>query len=460
MSDTITAIATPLGEGGIGVVRIGGDDALKIMRSVFKECPEDVVPRHVYFGHAVNSDGEIIDEAVFLYMKGPASYTGEDMVEVQAHGSNVSLRNIVRAAIEQGARMAEPGEFTKLAFLNGKLDLSQAEAVIDIIKARTDMTLEIAEKQKEGRLSETIESIRDSLVDILAQMAVNIDYPDEDIEEAEYEEHIDSLRWTLNSVEELISTASIGRIAREGIKIAIVGKPNVGKSSLMNAILGEGRVIVTDIPGTTRDTVEESANIDGVPVVLIDTAGIRDTDDTIEQIGIKRTERAIASSDMIMLVIDGSRDLEDEDDEIISYVKHIDGERILVVINKDDLGDNVDEQDIQDKIPGCSVLRTSLVDGNAVNAAAKVSSVISNKFDFKNIMRTESQIITSERQLSLLKKAASDIEEAINQLDSGEAIELAEINVHSAYDNLGEIIGESAGDEILDTVFSKFCLGK
>lgn len=460
MGDTITAIATPLGEGGIGVVRIGGDNALSIMRRIYKQCPENIEPRHAYFGHAISSDGEIIDEAVFLYMKGPASYTGEDMVEIQAHGSNVSLRNIVRTAIEHGARMAEPGEFTKLAFLNGKLDLSQAEAVIDIIKARTDMTLEIAEKQKEGRLSETIEEIRESLVDILAQMAVNIDYPDEDIEETEYEDHIDSLRWTINSIDELIDTASIGRIAREGIKIAIVGKPNVGKSSLMNAILGEGRVIVTDIPGTTRDTVEESANIDGVPIVLIDTAGIRDTDDRIEQIGIKRTERAIASSDMIMLVIDGSRDLEDEDDEIIRYVKHIDGDRILVVINKEDLGDSVDDRIIESKIPGCTIIRTSLVDGNAVQAAKKVSSVISEKFDFGNLMNTESHIITSERQLSLLKKAASELEEAVDQLSEGEAIEVAEINVHEAYDRLGEIIGETAGDEILDTVFSKFCLGK
>ena len=460
MGDTITAIATPLGEGGIGVVRIGGDNALSIMRMIYKQCPKNIEPRHAYFGHAISSDGEIIDEAVFLYMKGPASYTGEDMVEIQAHGSNVSLRNIVRTAIEHGARMAEPGEFTKLAFLNGKLDLSQAEAVIDIIKARTDMTLEIAEKQKEGRLSETIEEIRESLVDILAQMAVNIDYPDEDIEETEYEDHIDSLRWTINSIDELIDTASIGRIAREGIKIAIVGKPNVGKSSLMNAILGEGRVIVTDIPGTTRDTVEESANIDGVPIVLIDTAGIRDTDDRIEQIGIKRTERAIASSDMIMLVIDGSRDLEDEDDEIIRYVKHIDGDRILVVINKEDLGDSVDDRIIESKIPGCTIIRTSLVDGNAVKAAKKVSSVISEKFDFGNLMNTESHIITSERQLSLLKKAASELEEAVDQLSEGEAIEVAEINVHEAYDRLGEIIGEAAGDEILDTVFSKFCLGK
>lgn len=460
MSDTITAIATPLGEGGIGVVRIGGDDSLAIMKKLFKECPENVEPRHAYFGHVVKEDGEIIDEAVFIYMKGPASYTGEDMVEIQAHGSNVSLRHIVREAINRGARMAEPGEFTKLAFLNGKLDLSQAEAVIDIIKARTDMTLDIAEKQKEGRLSENIESIRETLLDVLAKMAVNIDYPDEDIEEIEYSEHVNDLRWVQGSIEELIDTAAIGKIAREGIKVAIVGKPNVGKSSLMNAILGEGRVIVTDIPGTTRDTVEESANINGVPIVLTDTAGIRDTDDQIERIGIKKTEKAIATADMIMLVIDGSSDLEDEDDEILRYIEHISGDRILVVINKEDLGHSVDEEYINNKIPGADIIKTSLIGENAIKAANMVSSVISKKFDIANIMNTESDIITSERQLAALKSADDDIDTAISILESGDAVEIAEVHAHSAYDTLGEIIGDAASDDVLDAVFSKFCLGK
>lgn len=460
MSDTITAIATPLGEGGIGIVRIGGDEALSIMRKLFMECPENIKPRYTYFGHVINKDKEIIDEAVFIYMKAPASYTGEDMVEIQAHGSNVSLKQIVRAAIDNGARMAEPGEFTKLAFLNGKLDLSQAEAVIDIIKARTDMTLEIAERQKEGRLSDTIEGIREELLDMLAKMAVNIDYPDEDIEETEYDEHIEIMKNVLSDINDLIDTASIGRIAREGIKIAIVGKPNVGKSSIMNAILGEGRVIVTDIPGTTRDTVEESANIDGVPIVLIDTAGIRDTDDKIEQIGIKRTERAIASADLIMLVIDGSKDLEDEDDVILNYVKHINGERIIAVINKEDLGISIDDEKINNMLPCVSIIRTSLIGENAIIAAKKVSSVIAEKLDLKNLISTDSDIITSERQLAALKSAGDDIDTAISLLENGAEIEMAENHAHYAYDTLGEIIGETASDEILDTVFSKFCLGK
>ena len=226
MSDTITAIATPLGEGGIGVVRIGGDESFFIMKKMFKECPENIKPRHTYFGHVINIDGEVIDEAVFIYMKGPASYTGEDMVEIQAHGSNVSLKQIVRTAIDHGARMAEPGEFTKLAFLNGKIDLSQAEAVIDIIKARTDMTLDIAEKQKEGRLSETIESIRETLLDVLAKMAVNIDYPDEDIEETQYDDHITDLRWVQSSVEDLKKIAE-NQVKKQMVLDEIIKRENI-----------------------------------------------------------------------------------------------------------------------------------------------------------------------------------------------------------------------------------------
>ena len=305
MADTIAAISTAPGEGGIGIVRVSGPASEGIMRSLMKECPSDIEPRHAYFGKVVRDSSdpgsEVIDEAVFLYMKSPASYTGEDMLEIQGHGSNVSLKNILSAVLELdgrlthagetgeeafAVRMADPGEFTKLAFLNGKMDLSQAEAVIDIIKAKSDLSLEIAEGQRAGRLSEAIKGIRSELLDVLAGMAVDIDYPDEDYDEGDsgaYREIISQLRWILSEVEELLSTASIGRIAREGVRAVIEGKPNAGKSSLMNAILGEGRVIVTDVPGTTRDTVEESASLGGVPIVLIDTAGLRESDDKVEK---------------------------------------------------------------------------------------------------------------------------------------------------------------------------------
>lgn len=463
MAETIAAISTALGEGGIGIVRVSGPACLDVMHTMMKDCPQDIEPRHAYFGKILGLDSEIIDEGIFLFMKGPNSYTGEDMLEIQAHGSNVSLKEILRAAVNgeyDGMRMAEPGEFTKLAFLNGKMDLSQAEAVIDIIKARTDMSLEIAEGQRDGRLSNEIEEIRENLLDILANMAANIDYPDEDIDEVQNDELGNQLRWVLNDVYNLLDTVSIGRIARDGIRIAIVGKPNVGKSSLMNAILGEGRVIVTDVPGTTRDTVEENANLGGIPIVLVDTAGLRETDDKVEKIGIERTEKAIAAADMVMLVIDGSREIEDTDDEIFRYILKMNGEKILVVINKTDLGTVVDEMAVSRLIEGCHVISTSLVGSSAIDAAKDVTKTIGEMFELGEINTKESNIITNERHVKLLKKASRNLDEAISMIQNGEPLEVVELNARYAYDDLGKIIGEEVGEDVIDAVFSKFCLGK
>ncbi len=460
MSDTITAISTAPGEAGIGIVRISGDKSLDIMKTLFVECPEEVRARHAYFGHVKDKDGSIIDEAIFILMKGPNSYTGEDMLEIQAHGSNVALRDILRESIRAGARMAEAGEFTKLAFLNGKMDLSQAEAVIDIIKAKTDLTLGIAESQKEGRLSQAVSSIRLSLLDILAQMAVNIDYPDEDIEQETYEAYITDLRIALADVNDILRTSTVGRIAREGIRVAIIGKPNVGKSSLMNALLGEGRVIVTDIPGTTRDTVEESANIDGIPMVLIDTAGIRETDDTVERIGIDRTRDALHESEMAVLVIDGSKALDEEDEAVINLLSYSGKDRVLVVLNKSDQGAVVDADSIRAKLPNAKIITTTLVGLGALEGSSLVADAISEIYNIKGINVRESTIVTSERHIAALEAAADNLEQSIYLLEDGEALEITELNVHYAYDELGTIIGEAVGDEILDTVFSKFCLGK
>ncbi|NLX75677.1 MAG: tRNA uridine-5-carboxymethylaminomethyl(34) synthesis GTPase MnmE [Synergistaceae bacterium] len=462
MSETIAAISTAPGEGGIGIVRVSGESSKEIMSRVMDNFPDNVKPRNAYFGK-VTDGKEIIDEAIFIYMESPSSYTGEDMLEIQAHGSNVSLKKILRAVLNCGAygiRIAEPGEFTKIAFLNGKMDLSQAEAVIDIIKAKTDLSLEIAESQIEGRLGNSIRKMRENLLDILAKMAVNIDYPDEDIDQVVNDEFVNQIRWVLLDVDELLDTASIGRIAREGIKIAIVGKPNVGKSSLMNALLGEGRVIVTDIPGTTRDTVEESVSLGGIPIVLIDTAGIRDTDDRVEKKGIEKTEQAIASADMVMLVIDRSSDLEDEDNRIIKFVEKMNGEKILVVLNKSDLGESIDEDTIKKKISGVTVVTTALTEKKSLEAALKVSEAVGKMFGIGNINPSESNIVTNERQIQMLKNASMNLSDAITMLQNGESIEIAELSVHYAYDSLGKIIGEEAGEEILNTVFSKFCLGK
>lgn len=468
MADTIAAISTAPGEGGIGIVRVSGPSSRDIMKRVMENCPEKVEPRHAYLGNAVGDSGnpaaEVIDKCLFIYMESPASYTGEDMLEIQAHGSNVSLKRILEAVLDSGiggVRLAEPGEFTKLAFLNGKMDLSQAEAVIDIIKAKSDLSLEIAEAQHEGRLSEAVREIRENLLDVLAEMAVGIDYPEEDYDSEDgSSELVGKLRWVSADVDELLDTASIGRIAREGVRVVIAGKPNAGKSSLMNAILGEGRVIVTDVPGTTRDTVEESASLGGVPIILVDTAGIRETGDKVEKIGVERTTQAIASADMVLLVLDGSHELDEEDETVLGYIEHMSTDYILVVINKEDLGSSISEENVRERLPGVRIIRTSLVGKGSHEAARKVSETIGEMFELGKINPKETNIIINERHVQMLKNAAMNLDEAIDMLQNGEPMEVAELSAHYAYDSLGKIIGEDVGDEVLNTVFSKFCLGK
>lgn len=481
MADTIAAISTAPGEGGIGIVRVSGPASEGIMRKLMRDCPSEIEARHAYVGKVVRDssekDAEVIDEAVFLYMQAPASYTGEDMLEIQGHGSNVSLSAILAAVLaldgkltcerETGpeplaVRMADPGEFTKLAFLNGKMDLSQAEAVIDIIRAKSDLSLEIAEGQRAGRLSDAINGIRGELLDALAEMAVDIDYPDEEYgdDSGAYQGIISRLRWIHSEIDELLDTSSIGRIAREGVRAVIVGKPNAGKSSLMNAILGEGRVIVTDVPGTTRDTVEESASLGGVPIVLIDTAGLRESDDKVEKIGIEKTTQAIAGADLLIIVLDGSQQLDEEDDRVISFIESMNTDHMLVVINKEDLGRNIREDSVLERLPGVRIISTSLVGSGAVEAAKKVSEAIGEIFDLGGIDAREANIVTNQRHIHLLRKASNELGEAISLLQNGEPVEVAELSAHYAYEALGKIIGEEVGDEVLDTVFSKFCLGK
>lgn len=470
MNDTITAISSAPGEAGIGIVKVSGPGCRGIMRRIMKKCPDAVEPRHAYLSRVIRNTEkggtEAIDEAIFLFMEGPYSYTGEDVLEIQAHGSNIGLRNILRAVLDsgvEGVRMAEPGEFTKLAFLNGKMDLSQAEAVIDIIKARTDLSLTIAEGQNEGRLSKTIRSIREKLLDVLAQMAVNIDYPDEDEDVAgDYDSDMftGSLRLVLNEIRFLLDTASIGRIAREGVRVVIAGKPNAGKSSLMNALLGEGRVIVTDVPGTTRDTVEESISIGGIPIVLVDTAGLRDTDDKVEKIGIERTAQAMASADLIILVIDGSSELDDRDNTVLEYIEKTDIEHLLVVINKNDLGQSVSEEEIRRRLPGAEIISTSLIGEGVPEAVAGVAGAVRDMYDIGRISAREMNIVTNERHVRMLRSAEMNIEEAIDMLVNGDPMEVIELSAHYAYNSLGDIIGEEVGEEVLDRVFSKFCLGK
>ena len=366
MEDTIAAVATAYGEGGIGIIRISGEKALSILEEVFEFAGEtyQIVNRRMTYGRIVDRENEqIIDEVLAVYMKGPKTYTAEDVVEINCHGSMVSLRKTLALVLRKGARLAEPGEFTKRAFLNGRLDLSQAEAVIDIIKAKTDRSFDVAMSQLEGALSLRVTEIRQKLLDLLVDITVNIDYPDEDIEELTYDKIEENILLIGEMIEKLLSTADTGRMIREGIRVAIVGKPNVSKSSLMNSLLRETRAIVTEIPGTTRDTIEEAISIRNIPVYLVDTAGIRETSDEVERLGIERSKAAFNEADFIIFIMDGSSAISDEDREIASY---LDGRDSVVLINKNDLERGFTNDDVRELVNDPVIIETSLINNEGI----------------------------------------------------------------------------------------------
>ncbi len=462
INDTIAAIATAYGEGGIGIIRISGPKSKSIIEKIFVSgnsksgnISYEPVNRRMTYGRIVDfAKGKVIDEALSVYMKGPHTYTGEDVVEINCHGSMVSLKNTLSLVLSQGARMAEPGEFTKRAFLNGRMDLSQAEAVIDVIKAKTDKSFDIAISQLEGRLSKVIEKMRKDILDILVDITVNIDYPDEDIEYITYEKLARGIQNVKSEIEKLLSTSNSGRIIREGLRVAIVGKPNVGKSSLMNSLLRESRAIVTDIPGTTRDTIEENLSIRNIPINLIDTAGIRRTDDTVEKIGIERSKDAFNRSDFIFFIVDGSEPLTEEDEEIISY---IDNRRALVLINKADKGNVVKTGFFKERLPNCDVIITSLIKDDGVT---EIENIIESLVYDGKISQEESLIINNVRHEELLRLSLEALQDSYEAVSINEALDFVEIDIKNAYDYLGEIVGETVNDNILNEVFSRFCLGK
>ena len=456
MEDTIAAIATAYGEGGIGIIRISGENSRSILEKLFVPASGKVIKsRMLTYGNIIDpASRDMIDEVMAVYMKGPGTYTAEDVAEIDCHGSVISLKKILELVLQNGARMAEPGEFTKRAFLNGRLDLSQAEAVIDIIKAKTDKSFDVAVSQLEGKLSKKVEAIRKMILDVLVEVTVNIDYPDEDIEYITYENLEKNLSQIGDMIENILSTASAGRLVRDGIKVAIIGKPNVGKSSLMNELLGESRTIVTEIPGTTRDTIEEAVDIRGIPVYLIDTAGIRTTEDVVEKIGIERSKKAFNEADFIIFIIDGSDELTEEDIEIINTV----GDRkCLLLINKKDLGVSVDPDLLGAKLPRAQVIQTSLKEGAGVE---EVKDHIEQLVYGGEISQKESVLVTNVRHKELLEKSLGSLRDALEMTRAGEALEIIEVDVNDAYGQLGEIIGETVSDDVLNEVFSRFCLGK
>lgn len=457
MEDTIAAVATAYGEGGIGIIRISGEEALPILQGIFEfhGDTDTFTSRRMTYGKIIDKEkNQIIDEVLAVYMKGPKTYTAEDVVEINCHGSMVSLRKTLALVLRKGARLAEPGEFTKRAFLNGRLDLSQAEAVIDMIRAKTDKSFDIAVSQLEGRLSLKVEEIRQKLLDLLVDITVNIDYPDEDIEEMTYEKLEESIVETQDMIEKLLATSSTGRMIREGIKIAIVGKPNVGKSSLMNGLLKETRAIVTDIPGTTRDTIEEVLSIRNIPVYLVDTAGIRETSDKVEKMGIEKSKEAFNQADFILFLLDGSRPLEEEDLQIMELLKE---RKSLVLINKRDLGETVSIEEISAKLPASQVIEASLLKGQGIT---EIEDAVEDLVYGGEIVQKESMMVNNVRHIELLQQAVKSLTDALHMSERREALDFIEVDVKNAYERLGEIIGETVSEDIINEVFARFCLGK
>ena len=472
--DTIAAVSTAYGEGGIGIVRISGSEALSVLRKLFRkgrfsldaatgDCPApDFEDRHMYYGHIIDpASGELVDEVLAVFMKGPHTYTCEDVAEINGHGSVAALRRILQLALENGARMAEPGEFTRRAFLGGRLDLSQAEAVMDLIEAETEGSLSAAASQLSGRLSARIRELRAGLMDILVDMAVNMDYPDEDIEQIVYGKLSDSLKGLIAQVQTLKDTADTGRVLKDGLKVAIVGRPNVGKSSLLNALTGMERAIVTHVPGTTRDTITETIDLGGIPVRIMDTAGIRETSDEIEQIGIEKSRASVQDADLVFFVMDGSETVTEEDREIAAMLAQS-GKKTILLLNKQDLGNELSDDAAAALVPGAMIRRTQLLTGAADEARISevLEEIIREMVYSGSVRQKDSVMITGARHEALISAALSSLQDACARTQEGEPLELIEIDVHEAYDALGEIIGEAVAGDVVDQVFARFCLGK
>lgn len=456
--DTIAAIATAPGAGGIGIIRLSGKNALEIADKVFVspsgKKPTAMAAYTAAYGKIIARDGSLIDEAIALVMRAPKSYTCEDVVELQCHGGPMALRSVLRAVFEAGARPAEPGEFTKRAFLNGRLDLSEAQAVMDVINAKTDMALRQATGHLTGSFSSELQSWRREILGFIAHLEALIDFPEEGVEEAELEKMRGEIEGLSAKFSGLISTASTGRILREGLMTAIIGKPNVGKSSLLNALLREERAIVTDIPGTTRDAIEEYADLEGVPLRIIDTAGIRETSDTVEQLGVEKSKEYIEKAQLVLALFDSSRPLDNEDEEILSLLQD---QQAIALLTKKDLPEKLSAEELQKRLPELPIISIS-TKGDKDGLADLARAV--HAFVFKHGADTQATFLRDEEEAEILKKARHHLQEAISTIDSDMGLDFISIDLRSAWEALGELTGEALGDDIVDEVFKRFCIGK
>lgn len=457
IDDTIAAIATAPGEGGIGIIRISGERSLSVAEEIFRSMSgkliKDYKTRTLVYGNIVDGD-KVIDEVLVAYMKGPNSYTAEDVIEINCHGGFISVKKILELILSKDVRLAEQGEFTKRAFLNGRIDLSQAEAIIDVIKAKTDMAHEVAQNQLEGSLSNKIKDLRMKVTEVLAHLEVAIDFSEEDVEEITYQTLEEKARELKNEIKKLYDTAESGKILRDGLKTVIVGKPNVGKSSLLNSILGENRAIVTDIPGTTRDVIEEFVNIKGIPLKIVDTAGIRETEDVVEKIGVEKSKESFNSADLVIMVLDSSRQLSDEDLEILA---NLENKKTIVLLNKTDLEQKIEEDKIRQYVDNNSIIRISALKHEGIEEIHdKIESMV-YKGSIKN---TSSLVITNSRHKDALLRAYESINDAISAIEQNLPYDFIEVDFKNIWDYLGYINGDTVKEDLLDTIFSNFCIGK
>ncbi len=468
--DTIAAISTPLGEGAIGIVRLSGTDSFAIAQKIFKGKDLNKVASHTLnYGHIVDPlTGKVMDEVMVGAMKSPKTFTREDIIEINTHGGIAVTNEILQLAIREGARLAEPGEFTKRAFLNGRVDLTQAEAVMDIIRAKTDKAMNIAVKQLDGSLSDLINNTRQEILNTLAQVEVNIDYPEyDDVEEATTAVVREKTMEFEQLLTNLLRTARRGKILREGISTAIIGRPNVGKSSLLNNLLREDKAIVTDIAGTTRDVIEEYVNINGVPLKLIDTAGIRETDDIVEQIGVERSKKALKEADLVLLVLNASEPLTSQDRQLLEISQ--DTNRIIL-LNKTDLPEAIETSELPEDVirdlPEAietselpeDVIRISVLKNQNID---KIEERINDLF-FENagLVEQDATYLSNARHISLIEKAVESLQAVNEGLELGMPVDLLQVDLTRTWEILGEITGDAAPDELITQLFSQFCLGK
>ena len=456
--DTISAVITALGEGAVGIVRISGERALAVGERLFRAASGKALAAYaantMVYGHVYDEDGSLVDEVLAVYMRGPRSYTAEDVVEIQCHGSLQSLKKILALTYAAGARPAEAGEFTKRAFLNGRIDLTQAEAVMDIIRSRSEASLKLAVRQQQGQLARELRKLRSALVDVVVNLEAVIDYPEEDIEDVTYARVEESVAGCGAAIDKLLAHAHTGKILREGLRTAIVGKPNVGKSSLLNALLKEERAIVSQYAGTTRDVIEEQLLLDGVPLVLADTAGIRSTDDFVEKIGVEKSRQLLQDAELVICVVDGSEGLTADDEAILAAAS---GKPCVIIVNKSDLGLSMDLEALRERFGKDKVMTLS---AKTLSGVEDFSAWLKNYVYGSEGTLSDGVYVQNARQERLLREARQSLAEASEAAMAMLPYDCIEIDVRNANDLLGEITGDTVQDEIINEIFSRFCIGK